>query len=112
MNRRSPRRQKWLRVTALLLSLAGLYLVTVQLHQQREQIRNQPVALTSGCADKLAGYGLQAGEQYISPYIAERSGQVVAKAGACRVVVVRQPSRELTIVESENASPVSGLQAG
>lgn len=58
----------------LLLVLAGLYLLAIQKHEQREDIRRARVALTPGCAEKLNHYGLVRSEQYRSPYVLKRTG--------------------------------------
>jgi thiosulfate dehydrogenase len=58
----------------ILPALAGLYLVALHKHQERDAIRRAPVALTPGCVDKLARYGLAPGDLYRSPYVLQRTG--------------------------------------
>ena len=49
----------------ILPALAVLYLVALHKHQERDAIRRAPVALTPGCVDKLARYGLAPGDLYL-----------------------------------------------
>lgn len=72
---------KALRIVLLVGVLLGLYAVAVARHDERAQIRQRPVTLTPGCADKLARYQLAAGEHYVSPYVLARTGQAVVKRG-------------------------------
>jgi thiosulfate dehydrogenase len=64
-----------------LLALGGLYLVALHQHAQRDDLRNAPVALTPGCTEKLARYGLAPGKQYESPYVLQRTGARIAARG-------------------------------
>jgi thiosulfate dehydrogenase len=72
---------KLTRVVVLLLVMAGLYVVATHKHKQREDIRHAPVALTPGCADKLARYGLAPSEYYRSPYRLQRTGTATSARG-------------------------------
>src|SRR5215204_6456455 len=49
------------RLSLLLLVLAGFYFLAAYKHNQREAIRQAPVALTPACAEKLARYALTPG---------------------------------------------------
>ena len=64
-----------------LLALGALYLVAIQKHAQRDEIRAAAVKLTPACADKLSAYGLAAGAQYESPYVLQRTGMRTALRG-------------------------------
>ncbi len=64
---------KLFRVTVLLVAFGSLYLVALHKHAEREEIRKAAVALTPGCTEKLGRYGLTPGEQYESPYVAQRA---------------------------------------
>lgn len=68
-------------IALLLLVLGGLYLLTTQKHQQREEIRQAAVVLTPGCAEKLARYGLAHGKYYQSPYALQRTGASITARG-------------------------------
>ena len=72
---------KAFRITLLLLALAGLYALALHKHAQREEIRQATVALTPGCVEKLARYGLAPGEHYESPYVLQRTGTRIALRG-------------------------------
>ncbi len=72
---------KVIKILLLLLVLTGLYLVAHYEHQQRADIRRNAVNLTPGCSNKLASYGLVAGDTYSSPYILEKTGHQVIKKG-------------------------------
>lgn len=70
-----------LKITLLLALLAGLYGIAQGYHNERAEIRRSTVTLTPGCQAKLKGYGLRAGDYYISPYIQQKTGQSVVKQG-------------------------------
>ena len=72
---------KSLRLALLIGALLALYVLAVDRHEERARIREQQVALTPGCAEKLARYGLAAGSDYISPYALARNGQASVKRG-------------------------------
>lgn len=61
--------------------MSGLYLLAIAKHKQREEIRQAPVALTPGCAEKLSRYGLTNGKHYRSPYALQRTGTSSAARG-------------------------------
>lgn len=69
------------RLALLVGALLALYAMTVAKHDERERLREQPVALTPGCAEKLAGYGLAAGPDYVSPYATVRDGYPTVRRG-------------------------------
>jgi len=73
--------KKALRLVLLVGVLLGLYALAVAKHDERARIRQQPVSLTPGCADKLARYGLAAGSHYVSPYTLARTGYASVKQG-------------------------------
>jgi thiosulfate dehydrogenase len=66
---------KIIKVGAVLLAFGGLYFVATQKHEQREEVRQSPVALTPACLEKLRRYGLGTGEHYRSPYVLQRTGE-------------------------------------
>jgi thiosulfate dehydrogenase len=72
---------KLAKIVLPLLALGGLYLLAIHEHAQREEIRNAPVALTPGCAEKLGRYALVPGEQYESPYVLQRTGARITLRG-------------------------------
>ena len=72
---------KLIKIVLLLLVLGGLYLLATHKHEQREEIRQATVALTPGCAEKLARYGLASGERYQSPYVLQRTGASITLRG-------------------------------
>ena len=65
----------------ILVLLAGLYQLAVVKHQQRAQLRKQPVLLTSGCKQKLEKYALQSSAAYRSPYVHAHTGRAVTRSG-------------------------------
>ena len=69
------------KVFLLVAALTGLYWVAGIKHAEREAIRAAPVALTPGCAEKLARYGLAAGATYVSPYVLAKTGSEVIRTG-------------------------------
>ena len=77
----STRIRNALKVGALLLAMGSLYVLAVHKHQHRETIRQTPVALTPGCAEKLARYGLARGDHYQSPYVLKQAGVSVKVRG-------------------------------
>jgi thiosulfate dehydrogenase len=56
-------------VVCALLVAGGLYLLAVQNHAERDEIRHASVDLTPACKEKLERYGLIAGGRYRSPYL-------------------------------------------
>ncbi len=72
---------KLTRVILLLVVMGGLYVVAMHKHKQRDELRQSTVALTPGCAEKLARYALAAGEHYQSPYVLKQSGVPVKVRG-------------------------------
>jgi thiosulfate dehydrogenase len=81
-----------------LIALAGLYLLAIHKHAQREEIRDAAVALTPDCIEKLGRYGLAPGEQYESPYVLQRTGMRIALKGY-REEDVRAIQRGCNIVD-------------
>jgi len=69
------------KVALLLGACVGFYLLAQAKQEERAQIRSSDVALTPGCEEKLARYGLAAGEDYRSPYIEARHGTARASRG-------------------------------
>jgi thiosulfate dehydrogenase len=53
----------------------------VEKHAERDQLRLAAVDLTPSCRDKLNGYGLTAGERYLSPYVQKVHGKPGAASG-------------------------------
>jgi thiosulfate dehydrogenase len=72
---------KFVKIVLLLLLFAGIYLIAVKKHEQRDEIRRAAVALTPACIEKLSRYGLAPGERYRSPYVLQRTGMAVARRG-------------------------------
>ncbi|MCC7081752.1 MAG: c-type cytochrome [Burkholderiales bacterium] len=89
---------KLARVLVLLVVLGGLYVLAIHKHEQRETLRRADVALTPGCADKLARYGLVAGEHYQSPYVLAKDG-VAAKLRGYTQPDVRAIQRGCNIID-------------
>jgi thiosulfate dehydrogenase len=54
--------------------LGGLYALSLYKHAERDAFRHTPVALTPGCEEKLARYGLAADKFYRSPYALQHTG--------------------------------------
>ncbi|MBD5801940.1 Cytochrome c [Azoarcus sp. Aa7] len=81
MKRLLPGWKKAVRLALVVSVLFGLYALTLARHDERARIREQPVTLTPGCADKLARYGLEAGPRYISPYVLARTEQANTRQG-------------------------------
>lgn len=73
--------KRLIKVALLALVLGGLYLLALHKQQQREVARQAQVALTPGCAEKLARYGLAPGEHYRSPYTLQRTGAPATARG-------------------------------
>jgi len=69
------------KIILLLLVLGSIYVLAIQKHNQREQIRKVAVALTPGCAEKLRRYGLVHGERYRSPYVMQQTGASITVRG-------------------------------
>ena len=69
------------KIAVVLVAMGALYLAAVHQHRQREETREGAVALTPGCVEKLARYGLAAGERYVSPYALARAGASIAARG-------------------------------
>lgn len=61
--------------------LAGLYLLALERHAERDEIRRSAVELTPECRAKLEGYGLAPGEEYRSPYAGKLLGTSLAARG-------------------------------
>ena len=72
---------KLAKIGLLLLALGGLYLLALHKHEQREDVRKAPVALTPGCAEKLSRYTLAPSEHYESPYVLQRTGARITLRG-------------------------------
>jgi thiosulfate dehydrogenase len=64
---------KLAKVAVLVVVMGGVYLLAMHRHAEREELRRSPVALTPGCAEKLARYALAPGEHYQSPYVLQRT---------------------------------------
>jgi len=77
----APGWAKAVRLVLLVGVLLTLYFIALARHDERARIREQPVNLTPGCAEKLARYGLAASFSYASPYTPTRSGQASLKRG-------------------------------
>ena len=69
------------KIAVLVLILGGLYALAVYKHDERETVRQAPVALTAECAEKLSRYGLVAGAGYQSPYVLLRTGAATVTNG-------------------------------
>jgi thiosulfate dehydrogenase len=69
------------KIALLLAVLAGFYALATYKHAQRDEIRQAEVALTPGCIEKLARYGLAPGQRYESPYVLQRTGGRIALRG-------------------------------
>ena len=65
---------KLLKVVLIVALLGGLYLLALNKHAERDQLRKTPVDLTPNCKEKLQGYELAAAEDYRSPYVRKMSG--------------------------------------
>jgi thiosulfate dehydrogenase len=65
---------KLLKVTLIVLVLGGMYLLALNKHAERDQLRKISVDLTPSCKAKLQGYALAAAEHYRSPYVRKMSG--------------------------------------
>ena len=77
----APAWRQVLRLALLVGALLGLYAIAAAKHAERDHIRQQAVALTPGCAEKLARYDLEAGASYVSPYTLARTGQAGIRRG-------------------------------
>ena len=73
--------RKLAKIAVPVLALAGLYVLAVHKHAQREEIRRAEVTLTPGCTEKLARYALAAGPGYVSPYALQRTGNRIELQG-------------------------------
>jgi thiosulfate dehydrogenase len=69
------------KILALLFVAAGFYLVAIQKHAKREEVRQAQVTLTPACVEKLKRYALVRGEYYQSPYVLQRTGASVTLRG-------------------------------
>lgn len=98
--------QKLIKIVLLLLVLAGLYLLATEKHKQRDEARQAAVALTPGCTEKLARYGLAAGEHYQSPYVLQKTGASITIRGY-REEDVRAIQRGCNIIDD-----TQGILAG
>ena len=76
-----PLTAKLLRIALPSLALGAVYLLALRMHAERDDIRQATVALTPGCVEKLARYGLMPGEQYASPYVVQRTGAKIVARG-------------------------------
>jgi thiosulfate dehydrogenase len=76
-----PLTVRLIKIVLLALALGGLYVLTLQRHQLREETRQAAVALTPGCAEKLGRYGLTRGEYYQSPYALQRTSTAIKARG-------------------------------
>src|SRR4051812_49409140 len=72
---------KLAKIALLLLALGALYLLALHKHEQRDDVRKAPVALTPGCAEKLGRYTLAPSERYESPYVLQRTGAAITLRG-------------------------------
>jgi thiosulfate dehydrogenase len=77
----SPTKAKLTKVLLLILATGSFYFLAAHKHAERDQIRHGEVALTPGCKEKLARYGLSAGEHYRSPYVLQRTGMATTARG-------------------------------
>ncbi|MEH6823496.1 MAG: c-type cytochrome [Motiliproteus sp.] len=73
--------QRLVRVSLVFTALLLVYLMSVDKHQQRQQLRNAEVVLTVGCTEKFARYQLQAAGFYRSPYVAMRTAAALPLQG-------------------------------
>ena len=69
------------RTTALIAVLGLLYGLALVKHQAREQQRAATVVTTAACTEKLAAYGLQTDEHYVSPYRANDADKIIVRNG-------------------------------
>ena len=69
------------KIVVLSLVLGSLYLLADHKHQQRNDARQRPVALTAACTEKLARYGLAVAEHYSSPYALKLSNKAIKSRG-------------------------------
>lgn len=65
---------KLMRTVMIVAILGGLYLVAQSRHTERAALRQQPVALTAACKEKLQSHGLSAAETYHSPHVQKVKG--------------------------------------
>jgi thiosulfate dehydrogenase len=65
---------KLLKVILIVVVLGGLYLLALNKHAERDQLRKVSVDLTPSCKKKLDAYELAAAENYRSPYVRKMSG--------------------------------------
>ena len=70
-----------LKVTLIVATLGGLYLLALQEHAERDTLRQAIVELTPDCMVKLHEYALSAGEHYSSPYLMKTAGKAIALKG-------------------------------
>jgi thiosulfate dehydrogenase len=73
--------RKLVGIGVLVLALAGLYALARHEHAERDALRRAEVALTPGCDEKLARYGLAAAALYESPYVAGHTGATLRTRG-------------------------------
>jgi thiosulfate dehydrogenase len=99
--------RKLLPVGVLLLALGGLYMLARHLHAEREELRRMEVALTPGCEEKLARYGLGAARLYESPYVVQRTGAQVRSRGYSEADV-RAIQRGCNIVDDTQGALAKG----
>lgn len=68
--------------TSILIAiLCGLFVVALAKHNKRDTFRKAPVALTTGCKQKLRKYGLRPGHFYVSPYVTKQTGWKIKRTG-------------------------------
>jgi thiosulfate dehydrogenase len=72
---------KLARISLALLALAGVYLLALHKHAERQDIRDASVEVTPSCIEKLGRYGLMPAKDYQSPYLLQRTGASVALRG-------------------------------
>src|SRR3954471_16020868 len=70
----APLPAKLLKLSVIVSSLGGLYLVALHKHAERDEIRQAAVELTPGCKAKLESYALRPGSDYRSPYVLRMTG--------------------------------------
>src|SRR6185369_10839695 len=72
---------KLIRIALPTAALGAVYLLALDQHAQREEVRQAAVTLTPGCVEKLARYDLKPGERYASPYVLQHTGDKTALRG-------------------------------
>lgn len=77
----APLPAKLLRLGVIVSVLGGLYLVALEKHAERDEIRAAAVELTPGCKAKLESYALEPGAEYRSPYVLRTTAAAKATRG-------------------------------